>query len=140
MSLAFAPTQKAILDRVRGDIDVTSLLNKADKQSGIYDYVSESTPYPYIVVGEPSIDPLGIKNSEVVDLMITLHIWSNYKGNSEAYKILSAVHESFKYKLNISSYKTVKTSYRDAKVLPDIDGVHRHGVFTLLLTLEKERA
>ncbi|WP_397537873.1 DUF3168 domain-containing protein [Rummeliibacillus pycnus] len=139
MSLAFAPTQKAILDRLRGDGNITSLLNKADKQSGIYDYVTESTPYPYVVVGEPSIDPFGVKNNDVADLTVTLHIWSNYKGNSEAYKILSAVHEAFIYKLAVTGYKTIKTSYSDARVFTDIDGIHRHGVFTLKISLEKEK-
>ncbi|MCM3316182.1 DUF3168 domain-containing protein [Rummeliibacillus stabekisii] len=136
--LAFAPTQKAIMDRLRGDINVTSLLNKAPNYLGVYDYVTEDTTYPYIVVGEPTSDQFDVKNNDVVDMSITLHVWSSYKGNSEAYKILSAVHEAFKYKLDIKGYKTIKTSYRDAKVFTDIDGVHRHGVFTLLLTLEKE--
>ncbi|MGX9134046.1 DUF3168 domain-containing protein [Rummeliibacillus sp. JY-2-4R] len=136
--LAFAPTQKAIMDRLRGDANVTALLNGVTNYKGVYDYVTEDTPFPYIVIGEPTSNQFEVKNNDIVDMSVTLHIWSIYKGNSEAYKILSAIHETFKYKLDITGYKTTKTSYQDARVFTDIDGIHRHGVFTLLITLEKE--
>ncbi|MEG0381034.1 MAG: DUF3168 domain-containing protein, partial [Kurthia sp.] len=106
---------------------------------GIYDYVTESTVYPYIVIGEPTVDDFSVKVDDVKDYKITLHIWSNYKGNSEAYKILSAVYEAFKYKLKVIGYNTIKTSSSDTKVFTDIDGIHRHGVFTLKISLQKEK-
>lgn len=139
MSLVFGALQKAILDRLRSDVVVTGLLNQDKNTKGIYDYVTESTVYPYIVIGEPSVDAFSVKVDDVKDYKITLHIWSNYKGNSEAYKILSAVYEVFKYKLKISGYNTVKTSCSDTRVFTDIDGIHRHGVFTLKISLQKEK-
>lgn len=139
MSLVFGALQKAILDRLRSDVAVTSLLNKELNTKGIYDYVTESTVYPYIVISEPRVDAFSVKSEDVKDYTITLHIWSNYKGNSEAYKILSAIYESLKYKLKISGYNTVKTSCNDTRVFTDIDGIHRHGVFTLKISLQKEK-
>lgn len=139
MSLVFGALQKAILDRLRSDVAVTSLLNQEKNTKGIYDYVTESTVYPYIVIGEPRVDAFSVKSEDVKDYTITLHIWSNYKGNSEAYKILSAIYESLKYKLKISGYNTVKTSCSDTRVFTDIDGIHRHGIFVLKISLQKEK-
>lgn len=139
MSLAFVQLQKAILTRLRSDTNVTSLLNGAKNYLGVYDYVTEDTAFPYVIVGEPRVDEFGVKTEDVKDYTVTLHIWSNYKGNSEAYKILSALYDNLKYKLNIEGFKTVRTSCVDNRVFTDIDGIHRHGVFTLKFSLQKEK-
>lgn len=142
MSLAFIPTQTAVFSRLMANESVTNLVKQTinDKQyKGIYDYVPDDAPYPYIVIGEPRTDPFAVKNSDVVDVYITLHIWSNYKGKKQAYDILAACHEAFLYKLDITGYTVNKTSWSDARVFNDIDGVLRHGVLTLKFNLEKER-
>lgn len=139
MSLAFVQLQKAILTRLRSDTNVTSLLNGTKNYLGVYDYVTEDTAFPYVVVGEPRADDFGVKTEDVKDYTVTLHIWSSYKGNSEAYKILSALYDSFKYKLTVEGFKTVRTSCVDTRVFTDIDGIHRHGVFTLKFSLQKEK-
>lgn len=142
MSLAFIPTQSAVFSRLLATESVTNLVKQTvnDKQyKGIYDYVPDDAPYPYIVIGEPRTDSFGIKNSDIVDVFITLHIWSNYRGKKEAYDILTACHEAFLYKLDITGYTVNNTSWSDARVFDDIDGVLRHGVLTLKFNLEKER-
>lgn len=143
MSLAFAPTHQAVYNRLLNDTTVQSLLKPmvdGKKYKKVCDYVPTDTPYPYIVIGEPRTDPFGVKNSDIVDVFITLHIWSNYKGKKEAYDILTACHEAFLLKLDITGYTVNKTSWSDARVFDDIDGVLRHGVLTLKFNLEKERA
>lgn len=139
MALAFSETQKAIMKRLRETSEVTKLLNQSQQNKGIYDYVTEDTKFPYIVVGEPIMSLFEVKNNEVTNLNVTLHIWSTQKGNHEIFLLLSAIQEAFKYKLNIVGYKVIKTSWGDARVFLDIDAIHRHGVFVLKLTLEKEK-
>lgn len=142
MSLAFVPTHQAVYNRLLNETDVQALLKTTvdgKKYKKVCDYVPTDIPYPYIVISEPRTDPFAVKNSDVVDVYITLHIWSNYKGKKEAYDILTACHEAFKIKLNITGYKVNETSWSDARVFDDIDGVLRHGVLTLKFNLEKER-
>ncbi|WP_299514835.1 DUF3168 domain-containing protein [uncultured Rummeliibacillus sp.] len=142
MSLAFAPTHQAVYNRLLSDTTVQSLLKTTvdgKKYKKVCDYVPADIPYPYIVIGEPRTDPFTVKNSDIVDVFITLHIWSNYKGKKEAYDILTACHEAFLIKLDITGYTVNNTSWSDARVFDDIDGVLRHGVLTLKFNLEKER-
>lgn len=137
MSLSFIPTQKAVLTRLRSDIIVTSLLNQEKNTKGIYDYVTKDTAFPYVVVSDPVVNAFSVKNSDVEDIKVTLHIWTAEKSNSKAYNILTAIHDVFKYKLDVTGYTVLKTSYEDARVFTDIDGIHQHGVFTLKLSLRK---
>ncbi|PZX07900.1 uncharacterized protein DUF3168 [Psychrobacillus insolitus] len=140
MSLAFAATHQAIYSRLLNDVPVTALVKKTVEgieYKGVYDHLTEDTPYPYIVIGEPRTDPFEVKNTDVEDVFITLHIWSNYSGKKEAYDILSACHEAFKYKLAITGHTVIKTSWSGAQVFDDIDATLRHGVITLKFTLSK---
>lgn len=141
-SLAFVPTQQAVYSRLLSTDTVTKLVNQTvngKQYKGVYDFVPDDAPYPYIVIGEPRTDPFTVKNSDIVDVFITLHIWSNYKGKKEAYDILTACHEAFLIKLDITGYTVNNTSWSDARVFDDIDGALRHGVLTLKFNLEKER-
>lgn len=137
MSLSFIPTQKAVLTRLRSDSVVTNLLNNEKNTKGIYDYVAESTAFPYVVVSDPVVNAFSVKNDDVEDIKLTLHIWTAEKSNSKAYNILTAIHDAFKYKLDVTGYTVLKTSYEDARVFTDIDGIKQHGVFTLKLSLRK---
>lgn len=80
---ALWPLQQAIYKRLANDI----ALNK--KVTGVYDYVTKETPFPYVTIGEPNMSPFETKTSYSENIPWVLHCYSDYPGKKEAIEILN---------------------------------------------------
>jgi Protein of unknown function (DUF3168) len=138
VELSFEELQTALYQRLSNDTTLMSLI------TSVVDHVSEDTPFPYVVIGEPRISFENTKNSDVQEVAITLHSWYNQQlsdnyGNTETYKILNAIYDSLKYKLYVNGWKVVRTVVDEPRVFDDIDNITKHGAITYRFTLQKER-
>ena len=84
---ALWPLQISIFQRLRNDTKVTG-------KASVHDSVSESTPMPYITIGEDNSVPYDTKTfyGEEIDHMI--YVYSAYNGKKEVKEIMNAVLES----------------------------------------------
>lgn len=143
LALPFIPLQKAIYQRLISDNQLSTLLAKDENNLGIYDYITEDTPFPYIVIGEPTLEEEQIKANEAFDVSVTLHVWHNQQesgnyGNYVPYTIINVIHNIFKYnRLEVEGYEVVRLQFREPKVFDDIDNVLKHGVITLKFVLKR---
>jgi len=139
MALPFLELQTAVYQMLSND---ASLLNLV---TGVYDHVTEQTPFPYVYLGEPLLDiDREVKIEDIAEETIAIHVYHNQEtsgeyGNAKVYEILDAVHEALKYKIELPSYEIMQVTPREPRVFDDIDNVQKHGVITYKYKLLKTK-
>nr|WP_275424822.1 DUF3168 domain-containing protein [Streptomyces sp. SID13726] len=79
------PTQAAILDALLADAPLMDLVK------GVYDWVEEKQPYPYIVIGEAMETPANSHDRYGSEVLETLHIWDRNRGFAQSLTIAGRV-------------------------------------------------
>lgn len=146
MALPFRELQKAVYQRLTNDGPLKSLLavDEDNGYYGVYDYVTEETPFPYIVIGEPSMNlEKEVKVEDIVEETLLLHVWHNQQtsgivGNRVVYDILSAIHSALAFELVLQNYKVMRVTPSQPRVFDDIDNIRKHGVITFTFQLLKK--
>ena len=114
--------QTAVYDALNGNSSLTSSV------SGIYDFVPESTSFPYVKVGDQTMVEDGTKDKKGSDFTLMVHTFSRYRGSKEIKEIMSLVydilHES---SLSISgAMNNMRFEFSD--IIKESDGLTTHGV------------
>lgn len=73
-----APIQRAVFARLSGDVELKNA------KARIYDHVPENAARPYVVIGEAVDTPDNCHNAYGSQTVITLHVWSDYRGFAQA--------------------------------------------------------
>lgn len=99
------------------------------KVKGIYDYVDEDTPFPYVTIGDPTVSPFATKSSHGEEVSVVLHCFSKYKGKREAFEILNLIVQAITKKdLEIEGFTFFRLELEGMNVITDIDGKTKHGI------------
>lgn len=146
MALPFREVQRALYQRLTSDAALLSLLatNEEEGWFGVYDHVTEDTPFPYIVIGEPLMDlENDVKVEDIIEETLVLHVWHNQQtsgqvGNAVVYEILSAIHSALAYELLLPNYKVMEVRPTQPRVFDDIDNIRKHGVISYTFKLIKK--
>ena len=114
--------QTSVYNALNGNSSLTSSV------SGIYDFVPESTTFPYVKVGDQTMVDEGTKNKKGSDFTLMVHTFSRYRGSKEIKEIMSLVydilHES---SLSISgAMNNMRFEFSD--IIKESDGLTTHGV------------
>jgi hypothetical protein len=126
MKTSLLTLQTSVYARLASHTPLTS------KISGIYDEVSEGTPYPYVTIGNPTVNDWGSHTTEGEDITLTLHVWSDYNGKKEVYEIFNLMLESLSTPLSLGSGFSMEFQRREfMEVLEDNVTNARHGVMRL---------
>ncbi|MFJ9382028.1 DUF3168 domain-containing protein [Streptomyces sp. NPDC101455] len=83
--LAALPTQAAIRDALLADVPLMDLIE------GVFDWVEEKQPYPYIVIGEAMETPANAHDRYGSEVLETLHIWDRNRGFAQSLTIAARV-------------------------------------------------
>jgi hypothetical protein len=83
--LAALPTQDGIRDALLADVPLMDLIN------GVFDWVNEKQPYPYIVIGEAVETPSNAHDRFGSEVLETLHIWDRNRGFASSLTIAARV-------------------------------------------------
>ncbi|MFM9563247.1 MULTISPECIES: DUF3168 domain-containing protein [Streptomyces] len=83
--LAALPIQDAVRAALLADAPLKALV------TGVLDYVREREPYPYIQVGGAIETPDNAHDRHASQTLITLDIWSQYRGYAQALTIAGRV-------------------------------------------------
>lgn len=132
--------QTALYERLSSDDKLMSLL----AEQGVYDYVTSETPFPYVVISEPSLVDEEVKNADVFDMSVTLHVWHNQQtsgeyGNFKPMQIKAAIYEALNYRLLLQNYEVRRVRVTQNLIFDDIDNICKHGVLTYRFTLYKKQ-
>ena len=97
--------------------------------TGVFDDVPENTAYPYIRVGEETAIDSSAKDKDIFEHTLTIHIWSQYRGNRDIKEIMKQVHDTLHdSSLSVSGASMVNMRQEFQTTLLEGDGITRHGV------------
>jgi|TARA_B100001093_G_C26658633_1_gene940786 hypothetical protein len=95
----------------------------------VYDFVPESTAFPYVKIGEQTMVDNGTKDKKGSDFTIEVHTFSRYRGSVEIKNIMSVVydilHES---SLSVSGASLINMRFEFSDIIKENDGLTTHGV------------
>lgn len=128
------PVQGAIDALLRSD----TVLN--DMVDGVYDYVPETCPYPFIVTGDVIETPDNRQGSFGWETVVTLHVWSQYRGYAQALRIGARITALLDHQpLTVPGLNHIVTRYEFAQTLtdPEPPGNIRHLVLRYRIITEQ---
>jgi hypothetical protein len=111
---AALPVQDAVLTTLKADTTLMGLVR------GVFDWVEEGQDYPYIRIGEAIETPDNTHDSHGSNLVITLHVWSKYRGYAQALTIASRVRALLEHRpLTVAGHRHVATYYVSQQTITD---------------------
>jgi len=115
--------QKSIFNALDGDSNLQSLV------TDVYDFVPESTAFPYVKIGEETSIDNGTKTLQGNEHTLVIHTFSRYRGSKEVKEIMSRIyallHES---SLSVSGASLVNLRFEFSDVIKENDGFTSHGL------------
>ena len=126
------PLQTAMYQRMVADDTLMGMV------SGVFDDVPEGQAKPYVVIGEAIETPRNNHGQFGRETVVTLHIWSEHAGFSEALNIQNTTVELFDHQpLSVDGQHVVSVRYEFSQPLRDPDPHIRHGVIRFRVTTEQ---
>jgi hypothetical protein len=131
--------QKALIAALRADLTLAAFLAVHETEAAtpaVYDYVpqpvrgEDASRFPYVVVGEHTETDFDTDDSVGTETTITLHTFTRSGGNKRAREIQGRIKALLHRNtaLVIAGQLVVDCLLEYAEVIPDPDGVTRHGV------------
>ena len=115
--------QKSIFNALDGDSTLQSLV------TDVYDFVPESTAFPYVKIGEETSIDNGTKTLQGNEHTLVIHTFSRYRGSKEVKEIMSRIyallHES---SLSVTGASLVNLRFEFSDVIKENDGFTSHGI------------
>ncbi|PAN01041.1 hypothetical protein CJI59_13845 [Streptomyces sp. Alain-F2R5] len=128
------PVQAALYARLKGDATLTGEI------SGVYDYVPEDVPYPFVVIGEATEVPDNWHGGFGRETVVTLHVWSRYQGYAQVLRIGARVTALLDHQpLTIEGLDHIATRFEFSQTLtdPEPPGDIRHLVLRYRVVTEQ---
>lgn len=117
--------QQAIYATLSGHAPLITLLGGAR----IFDDVPQAAPYPHLSLGQTSSSEFGTGTEDGEEHTLTLHVWSQNGGRSEAQRIMGAVRDALhSAALTVAGHTLVNLRQQFSDVRRDPDGVTIHGI------------
>lgn len=99
--------------------------------SRIYDNVPQETVYPYVAIGDDTINDGGSHTAFGHETTVTIHAWSQYAGRKEVKQIMEAIYDLLHQgegNLSLSGHRVILCRREFAETLIDPDGRTHHGI------------
>lgn len=128
--------QKGLYAALTGDTQLVDLL----AGDGVYDFVPERAPFPYIHLGEATETPRNAHDNWGRETLVTLHIWSQYRGYAQALTIAVRVMQVLDHQpLTVAGHHHIATRYVQLLTLtdPEPPGDIRHVPISFRVTTEQ---
>lgn len=123
--------QQAIYDTLSNDAGVMALA------TAVYDYVpqpddaGDPAKFPYVVIGDDTLNAWDTDTTTGADATITVHTWSRFKGRKEVKAIQGAIYAALnRATLPTTGYSFVTCHLVNSDSFVDSDGITQHGVQT----------
>lgn len=131
---ALTPVQAAVYTKLTGD---TLLMNMI---TGVYDDIPEGVARPYVTVGESIETPDNDHGGFGRQTVMTLHVWSEYRGFAEVNSITYRLQELLdEQPLAVTGHRHIGTRFEFAQTLRDpAEPGLRHAPVRFRITTSKE--
>jgi len=125
--------QVALYERLSADANLSA------KVTGVFDFVPEGQAYPYVTLGQDTATGDDTFTTVGQQVTTTLHTWSQYKGYSEVKSIHALILQAMTTPLVVSAWTCALLMVDMEHVIPDPDGITRHGVLRLRYVLSQPK-
>jgi hypothetical protein len=113
----------AIYSILRNDAEMIAIVPYSDGKAAIFDdnNVPVGLNPPYIVLGESVSTPQNVFGKKGINLVVTIHGWSEYKGKQEILSMHDAVFNALDYvTLNLGGgFTDIVCLYDNGQIIPD---------------------
>ncbi|MCZ7414316.1 DUF3168 domain-containing protein [Streptomyces sp. WMMC897] len=131
--LAAEPIQRALYQLLTGDAVLMDLI------TAVVDYPPEDQPYPFLQLGDAVETPDNAHDRHGSQTVVTLHVWSQYRGYAQALGIAGRLVELLDHQpLTITGHRHVVTRLVQVLTLtdPEPPGDIRHVPVTFRVVTE----
>jgi len=119
--------QTSLYTTLSSDATLTALL--ANGAGSVLDYIEEDTSFPYVVISDSKTKPFDTQLGYGVDMTVSIHSWSRYKGLKETKQIMSAIYDALHdMDLVIPNQTTILSYFESSENKLGKDGITRHGI------------
>ena len=123
--------QIAIVAALKASADLTTL------GVGVYDHTPQDVDMPFVVVGEDFAVKADTDDTLDSDHTVTLHAWSNHRGQYEIKRIQQACYKALhRQTLTVNGAIFTDAQVQSTENFLDDDGLKRHGVQDVLILLD----
>jgi hypothetical protein len=106
--------------------------------SGVYDAVPQVEIFPYVTIGEDSINEWDTFDNVGANASITVHTWSRARGRKETKQIQGLIYDALhRQEFSSAGYDVVAVDFEASQSFMDADGLTRHGVSTFRIFIGK---
>ncbi|MEU8264915.1 DUF3168 domain-containing protein [Micromonospora sp. NPDC048999] len=132
--------QTAIYRRLTGD---APLLDMAT--GGVHDQVPEGTPKPYVRIGDHLSTPDNDLTSYGREIVATLHVWTEARGNQQGQAIAARIvelldHQAAALSVLLTGHRVVSIRCEFDQALPDPNPQVRHHIIRFRIKTAQEEA
>jgi len=114
--------QKAVFDKLDQDGTLQGLV------TDVYDFVPETTVFPYVKIGVGTSVDNGTKTLKGSDFTLEVSSFSRYRGSKEAKEIMSRVYDLLhEASLSVTGASLVFIRFEFSDVIKENDGLTTHG-------------
>ncbi|HEU0118813.1 MAG TPA: DUF3168 domain-containing protein [Alphaproteobacteria bacterium] len=125
MTDALFSVQEAVLSALTASSEVQSVLGSPAR---VYDHVPVGAVFPYAVFGPLHIAPYDTKTEIGFEQIVTLNIWSRYRGAKEVKDIFQAIYDTLhRATLSVAGEVFLSCEFHSADIMPDSDGLTYQG-------------
>lgn len=119
MTDILSAAQQAIVATLANDAKVQSLIG-----SRVYDHVPQDAAFPYLAFGPAHVAPKDTKEHSGFEHIVTLNIWSQYRGGKETREIFQAMYDALhRANLSAAGEEFISCGFHSADFSAEKDGM-----------------
>ncbi|MDR3450738.1 MAG: DUF3168 domain-containing protein [Alphaproteobacteria bacterium] len=131
MSDALFAVQQAVVDILAASTEVQSVIGYPAR---LYDHVPPGAAFPYVVYGPVHVAPFDTKTETGFEQIITLDIWSRYRGGKEISDIFQALYDTLhRAVLTVAGQVYLSCEFHGADLAMENDGLTYHASVRFLV-------
>ena len=121
MTDALLSVQQAVANALSASAEVQSVLGIPPR---LYDHVPPAAVFPYVAFGPTHVTPYDTKTETGFEQILTLNIWSRYRGGKEARDIFQALYDTLHHaSLSVAGEVFLSSEFHSADFSLDSDGL-----------------
>ncbi len=121
MSDALFAVQQAVLNVLAASSEVQGVLGNPPR---VYDHVPPGATFPYVAFGPLHVAPYDTKTEMGFEHIITLNVWSRYRGSKEVKDIFQALYDVLhRTTLTVTGQVFLSCEFHSADLMPEGDGL-----------------
>lgn len=129
MTDIFFNLQETLYNVLAASAEVTALLGTPPR---LYDHVPPGAAFPYAVFGATHVTPYDNRTDIGFDHLLTIDIWSRYRGSKEAKDIVTALYDTLhRASLTLTGQTALICEVHSVEVSLDNDGFTTHAAVRL---------